>query len=85
MQLLQLLLGQRHLPAVEIGSFLIIVVEHLREYLLVCGVAESRRVESGSSVRPQPRLAARVSWCCEIARARTDFYARIDVATPPLR
>ena len=36
----QFLLAVFHLPAVEIGGLLIIVVEHLREHLPVLGVAE---------------------------------------------
>ena len=45
-ELLQFLLAERFLPAVEVDGFLIIVVEHLGEDFLILRVAESWRIEA---------------------------------------
>ena len=38
-EVLQLLLRIGDVPTVEVGSLLVVIVEHLREYLSVVGVA----------------------------------------------
>ena len=45
-ELLQLLLGQGHFPAIEIRGLLVVIVQHLREDFLILRVAESRRIEA---------------------------------------
>ena len=45
-KLLQLLLGQGYLPAIEIHGFLVVIVQYLREDFLILRVAESRRIEA---------------------------------------
>ena len=45
-KLLEFLLSERYLPAIEIGSLLVIVIQYLRKNLLVCRIAESRWVRA---------------------------------------
>ena len=45
-KLLQFLLGQGYLPAIEIHGLLVVIVQYLREDFLILRVAESRRITS---------------------------------------
>ena len=43
-KLLEFLLSERYLPAIEIGSLLVIVIQYLRKNLLVCRIAEIKKL-----------------------------------------
>ena len=49
-ELLDFLLAVGYLPAIEVGGLLVVVVEYLGENLLVCRIAEGRRVGTNPSL-----------------------------------